>query len=74
MNVVLQALESKKGKTRGLNGTSKDTTLEILSKKVEHLEKMCQQLNQTLSQVKEQQNNVSLQVEEEEEEDEEEEN
>ena len=45
--------------------------MKILSKKVEHLEKLCQQVSRTLSQVKEQQNNVSLQVEEDEDEEEE---
>jgi len=58
----LASLESKKETE---DTTAHDTSLEILSKKVDHLEKLCQQLSQTLSQVKEQQNNVTLQVEEE---------
>ena len=65
----LVSLESKKEETE--DTTAHDTALEILSKKVEHLEKLCQKLSQTLSQVKEQQNNVTLQVEEEEDDEEE---
>ena len=60
----LKILESA-GKETDDSNTGKDTLTEILNQKVIHLENVCQQLNKTLSELKEQQNNVTLEVEEE---------
>ena len=63
----LAKLEFVKKETEGTEGTNtkKDTVAEILGQKITHLESVCEQLSKTLAELKEQQNNVTLEVEEE---------